>query len=282
MKSRNRVAGMVLVSIVTLAGFVSGAVELGDPNVTVTDGNVSIINTGGSFTARLDVNSPAALTGTSPIRMTIGHSGSRFFMQAWGSGRTDNLKNSGSITASGERLIIGGDAGTSVMFYANNQFTTGPGHMYIQGTPGATMGFVGIGNSAPTTRLDVSGEVKMTVANITGGSDLAEKFEVKTVADTKVEPGMVVCIDPEKPGHLVLSAKAYDKTVAGIISGAGGLNTGMLMGQQNTMADGAHPVALSGRVYCMVDAMFLCPNNLLTKVTSLLRSISTQNECLNK
>ncbi|MDZ4860870.1 MAG: hypothetical protein SGI88_17995, partial [Candidatus Hydrogenedentes bacterium] len=89
---------------------------------------------------------------------------------------------------------------------------------------------------------------------------------VRTVANTKIEPGMVVCIDPDKPGQLMLSSKPYDETVAGIISGAGGLNTGMLMGQQNTLADGAHPVALSGRVYCMVDtaADGIVPGDMLT------------------
>jgi len=28
----------------------------------------------------------------------------------------------------------------------------------------------------------------------------------------------------------------------------------MMMGQQGSLADGEHPVALTGRVYCMVDA----------------------------
>jgi hypothetical protein len=52
----------------------------------------------------------------------------------------------------------------------------------------------------------------------------------------------------------VVSERAYDRTVAGIISGAGGINTGLLMGHQGTLADGRHPVALTGRVYCLVDA----------------------------
>ncbi len=71
MKRSNHVAGIVCVLIVVLASVTAGAVELGDPNVTVTDGNVSIINTGGAFTARLDISSPTALTGTTPIRMTV-------------------------------------------------------------------------------------------------------------------------------------------------------------------------------------------------------------------
>ena len=253
MKSSKRKFAWAIVTLMALNCCMAGAVVLGDPN-GIFNGTVTINAGFASFTPKLDVTYPTALTGTSPIRVTIGHPGAKFLMQAYGSGRTDNLKNSGVISATGERLIVGGDVGTSVMMFANAQFTTGPGHLFIQGAPGATMGYVGIGTSTPTTRLDVAGEVKMTVANITGGSDLAEKFEVRGVAGAEVKPGLVVCIDPEKTGGMVLASAEYDKTVAGIISGAGGLNTGMLMGQQHTVADGAFPVALSGRVYCMVDA----------------------------
>lgn len=93
------------------------------------------------------------------------------------------------------------------------------------------------------------------VVEITGGSDLSEQFDVAggTVA---VSPGSVVSIDPASPGNLRLSAQAYDRKVAGIISGADGIKPGLLMGQSGSVADGKHPVALTGRVYCKVDASF--------------------------
>ena len=100
---------------------------------------------------------------------------------------------------------------------------------------------------------------------ITGGSDLSEQFDVRGHSG-KVEPGLVVCIDPTSPGRLVVSDKAYDRTVAGIISGAGGVDTGLYMGQKGTPADGSHPVALTGRVYCWCDATngAITPGDLLT------------------
>jgi len=54
--------------------------------------------------------------------------------------------------------------------------------------------------------------------------------------------------------------------VAGIISGAGGIKTGMLMGQGDSAADGEHPVALTGRVYCWCDASesAIEPGDMLT------------------
>jgi len=75
-----------------------------------------------------------------------------------------------------------------------------------------------------------------------------------------------VCIDPERPGELVVSSRPYDHTVAGIISGAGGVKPGMLMSQSGTKADGHHPVALTGRVYCLADAAngAIRPGDLLT------------------
>jgi hypothetical protein len=101
---------------------------------------------------------------------------------------------------------------------------------------------------------------------ITGGSDLSEQFEIKPDAADPPAPGMVVCIDPEHPGALQISQRAYDATVAGILSGAGGVKPGVLMGQPGTAADGQHPVALTGRAYCWCDAGrgAIQPGDLLT------------------
>jgi hypothetical protein len=109
------------------------------------------------------------------------------------------------------------------------------------------------------------GTTRTNVLEIAGGSDLSERFEV-SAEDVQVKPGMVVCIDPRKPGDLVVSKTTYDRTVAGIVSGAGGVKPGMLMGQEGTEAYGEHPVALTGRVYCRADASksAIEPGDLLT------------------
>jgi hypothetical protein len=133
-------------------------------------------------------------------------------------------------------------------------------------------GLIGLRNASGVATVLIAaddgagrGRVTTSVLQITGGADLSEQFDVGTEHQT-IRPGMVVCIDPEKPGKLVMSAKAYDRTVAGIVSGAGGVSPGMLMGQQGTVADGKHPVALTGRVYCLADANHgaIHPGDLLT------------------
>ena len=115
--------------------------------------------------------------------------------------------------------------------------------------------YKGNGTVGLTLEADNGGDSRITtqVLTITGGSDLSESFDIKSYHQP-LTPGMIVCIDSDQPGQLVTSSKAYDRTVAGVVSGAGGVKTGMLMGQKGTAADGEHPVALTGRVYCLVDA----------------------------
>lgn len=110
------------------------------------------------------------------------------------------------------------------------------------------------------------GRITTQVLEITGGSDLSEQFDVTHEAGAEPQPGMVVSIDPKQAGKLAVANKAYDRRVAGVISGAGGVNTGMLMGQKGSTADGRLPVALTGRVYVLVDADLgaVEPGDLLT------------------
>ncbi len=116
------------------------------------------------------------------------------------------------------------------------------------------------GTTTITLDPDVGGDGRITtqVLEITGGADLSERFDVSPCGTgfqpVNPQPGMVVSIDPVRPGQLTVSSKAYDRTVAGILSGAGGVQPGMLMGQTDSPANGKHAVALTGRVYCWCDA----------------------------
>jgi hypothetical protein len=113
---------------------------------------------------------------------------------------------------------------------------------------------------------DFNGRVRVKVLEIAGGADLAEPFDVQSTADVEPVPGLVVCIDAANPGELVVCSAENDRTVAGVISGAGGVQPGMIMQQEGTAAAGQHPVALTGRVYVWVDATAhpIQPGDLLT------------------
>lgn len=104
------------------------------------------------------------------------------------------------------------------------------------------------------------GVVSVPVLEITG-ADLAEKFP----ASEKLEPGMVVAIDPKSPGKLCLSRGAYNRCVAGVVSGANDFSAGAVLGHLPG-CDDAPPVALSGRVYVHCDAASapIQPGDLLT------------------
>jgi len=77
-------------------------------------------------------------------------------------------------------------------------------------------------------------------------ADIAKPLDVRSESEPPRPPGFVVCLDPQNPGTLLVSSRAYDRTVAGIISGAAGAEPGMMMGQTRTIADGEHAVALTG------------------------------------
>lgn len=138
--------------------------------------------------------------------------------------------------------------------------------------------------------VDGEGYTNSRVLRIHGGADLSEGFTVRaatgkskatdTPRDTAPLPGMVVCIDPEHAGRLVVSSDAYDKKVAGIISGAGGIHPGMLMGQGGSEADGAQPVALTGRVYglCTASNGPIEPGDLLTTSETPGRAMKATND----
>ena len=111
--------------------------------------------------------------------------------------------------------------------------------------------------------MEVQGQTATNILEIRGGSDLAEPFEI---SGSTVIPGMVVSIDPTNPGNLRVTNGAYDRAVAGVISGAGGLQPGLTMQQPELVHGETHPVALAGRVYVWVDATYgaIQPGDLLT------------------
>ena len=91
----------------------------------------------------------------------------------------------------------------------------------------------------------VTGDITLT------GADFAEEFDV--TATGEAEPGTVMVLD--EYGALQPSQQAYDKRVAGVISGAGTYKPGIVLDKQQSSGN-RMPVALVGKVYCKVDAHY--------------------------
>ncbi|MBI3950690.1 MAG: hypothetical protein HY314_09580 [Acidobacteria bacterium] len=163
--------------------------------------------------------------------------------------------------AAGQRFGLGHTGGGLYMFRTTSDpGTAGSAAVYDFVINDA--GNIGIGTATPQAKLDVVGRTITNVLQITGGNfDFSEEFAVTAALDSdstvrleQVRPGMVVRIDEQNPGQLIVSTQAYDRRVAGIISGAGNIQPGLLMTQSSSLAEGSHPVALTGRVYCWADA----------------------------
>lgn len=170
--------------------------------------------------------------------------------------------------------IVNNQASAGMCQVVTNNSTWATTHMQNDGSGevlwlqrGATAGnyIVATGPTGWKFWVDASGVTHTKVLEILGGSDLSERFDVADPQQV-IEPGTVMCIDPAHEGHLQVSREPYDRRVAGIVSGAGGVNPGMIMGQEGTVATGEHPVALTGRVYCRVTAANgpVVPGDLLT------------------
>ena len=109
--------------------------------------------------------------------------------------------------------------------------------------------------------IDSQGIVSVKALQITGGADLAEPFQTGAA----LSPGSLVIIDDVHAGRLIASARAYDRRVAGVVSGANNIEPGVSLEQLNP-GEGRQEVALSGRVYALADTSNgpIRPGDLLT------------------
>lgn len=82
-------------------------------------------------------------------------------------------------------------------------------------------------------------------------ADCAEEFDLAHAGN--VEPGTVMVLD--RQGQLKQSTEAYDKKVAGVISGAGDFKPGIILDRQFSQSARV-PLALVGKTFCKVDAQY--------------------------
>jgi Coenzyme PQQ synthesis protein D (PqqD) len=156
------------------------------------------------------------------------------------SGRTNSKEPSiAGVYGESRRLGTGGAgvrgdsrSGYGVMAVSEN----GIG-LYAEGKKGQAGFFKG--------DVEVTGDIRLTNA------DCAEDFDIVDAESIEAGTVMVLCDE----GALQLSEKAYDKRVAGVISGAGDYKPGLILDKKPTGRP-RKPVALMGKVFCKADARY--------------------------
>jgi hypothetical protein len=145
----------------------------------------------------------------------------------------------GRLSAAPAGLFLGrtGSPGEITILNAKGQSTFG-----VDGGNGIVA--VGLGDNRVV--IDGSaGDIRL------GGADCAELFS--TAGGGAVDPGTVMVL--AEPGTLDVACEPYDRRVAGVVSGAGGLRPGIVLNRRED-EPGSLPIALNGRVFCKVDATF--------------------------
>jgi hypothetical protein len=179
----------------------------------------------------------------------------------------NNLQGKARITLDGSRAYgaFGGNAwdGGLALFpaAATNNSNWGQATMTFNGQV-AVAGIGGAGHNGTLNVNNAAGQPAVTINGATGdillaNADCAEDFDL--AGDVALEPGTVVVLDDS--GGLRESAIAYDRRVAGVLSGAGAFKPGLVLDRRPAIAalDGGAtraPVALMGKVYCKVDASY--------------------------
>jgi hypothetical protein len=138
-----------------------------------------------------------------------------------------------------------GDADTGTGVWGHSK--SGPG---VHAESDSGRGIEARGNPAGhfDGNVDVTGNVTAHDVVLSGG-DCAEEFAVRDTAS--VDAGTVLVIDDD--GLLARSERPYDSRVAGVVSGAGDLHPGVVLGRVPG-GPARLAVALVGRVFCKVDA----------------------------
>lgn len=186
----------------------------------------------------------------------------------WGENTATTNGGPGVSGMSSTYDAVHGESGSSQHAGVSGINTNGGIGVYGQGkTAGSFQGDVTVTGSLTATNdvtidgnATIKGDIsKVNNVTVTGtltanvdvvlGSDCAEDFDI--IASHEVEPGAVMVLT--HTGALEPSHGAYDKKVAGVISGAGHYRPGLILGRDNSSSERL-PLALAGKVFCKVDA----------------------------
>jgi hypothetical protein len=219
-------------------------------------------------------NNPAKANSTDPAVPGVAGTNSQLALdlaKGFGLGTGVGVFGSGDIGVQGTSFSGVGVQGESQAFDAVNGLSHSKEHAGVAGhNDGGGPGIWAIGTPAGyfdgevtvTHTVTAGGFVANQDATIMGkltvikdiiltGADCAEEFDIGVA--NEIQAGTVMVLDGN--GSLRPSDRAYDRRVAGVISGAGDYRPGMILDRRDASQQ-RMPVALLGKVYCKVDAQY--------------------------
>lgn len=129
------------------------------------------------------------------------------------------------------------------------------------GLPGTPSGLIKLGGTNISGMIRCHNNSNVETIFIDGqqgdiklkNADCAEEFDLSSNELTRAEPGTVMVVDDN--GKLQASSKAYDRRVAGVISGGGEYKPGIIL-DKKISGNPRIPLAIVGKVFCKVDASY--------------------------
>jgi len=161
------------------------------------------------------------------------------FVQTDNGSDADGLQSTAATRA--HAAVAAHNTGGGFAFWGDSDSDNGTG-MFVRGKRLAAQ-FVG--------NVEIAGDLTILNGKDIRLADFAEEFDLSDEAG--IEPGSVVVLSDDGAVHE--SHIAYDKKVAGVVSGAGNFRSAITLDREASR-ENRTPVALRGKVYCKVDAHY--------------------------
>ena len=223
-------------------------VNVGNPSTELDVNSTATTAARGITSSQFSTDTNAAVViarkarGTSIARTTVTNGDATGEYTAMGYDGTDFV-GGGRIRFAVDSTVATNNVPTSMQFFTG---ATGFGSERMRIT---SAGNVGIGESNPTEKLVVSGNVVVT-GSITGATVINATYQDVAEwvpATTRMEPGTVVVLNRTRNNEVMPSGRSYDTAVAGVVSRQPGVILGVA-------SDSKAQIATTGRVHVHVDA----------------------------